>query len=490
MRHGITRLCSLAVILTLLLSLITGCGNKQDEFDADKLLESLLKEVTYSGELKNIDDNAKMYFSELPEDTTVKLYTVGGYFADEVALLTFKDESNSAAAEKIIKSHVKELREQFLNYVPKEVGKIDNAVIFQNGKYIFLCITNDYKTAKNILSGKNTDTKNTKISEKRKKESNEKEEKKKYPQIKSKSGEYHLYDGAAIRVDNSAFELYTYVDSTADSYASIVNKTAKSLKGKTNVYALAIPTAIGVVFPDDIAKKYTDYSDQGKAIEKIYSKMSESVKTVNCFENMMMHRNEYLYFRTDFHWNGRGAFYAYDSFCKTKGIATIPLSERTEKKFKKFLGELYWNNTGKDANIGNTPDTVLAYCPKSTTATMKFTDKNGNTYPWNIIHDVSSYKSSVKYSTFTGGDNPITVFKNPDITDGSVCVVVKESFGNALLPFLVDHYSTIYEIDYRYWEGSLTQFAEKKNATDLIFANNLSMIRSNYLVGKLSEITG
>ena len=69
-----------------------------------------------------------------------------------------------------------------------------------------------------------------------------------------------------------------------------------------------------------------------------------------------------------------------------------------------------------------------------------------------------------------------------------MCVIVKESYGNALLPYLVDHYSTIYEIDYRYWEGNLFDFALEKGADDLIFANNLSMIGSNLLIGKLDGI--
>ena len=104
--------------------------------------------------------------------------------------------------------------------------------------------------------------------------------------------------------------------------------------------------------------------------------------------------------------------------------------------------------------------------------------------------DVSNWKTSTKYSTFAGGDNPFAVFTNPDVTDGSVCVVVKESYGNALLPYLVDHYSTIYEIDYRYWNGNLIDFAAEKNANDLIFANNLSMIGSSLLIGKLAGIVG
>ena len=93
----------------------------------------------------------------------------------------------------------------------------------------------------------------------------------------------------------------------------------------------------------------------------------------------------------------------------------------------------------------------------------------------------------MKYNTFAGGDNPITVYKNPNVTDGSVGVVVKDSFGNALMPYMVDHYSTLYELDYRYWEGNLADFCKEVGAKDLTIANNMSMIRAAVLVAYLAN---
>ena len=121
---------------------------------------------------------------------------------------------------------------------------------------------------------------------------------------------------------------------------------------------------------------------------------------------------------------------------------------------------------------------------------MTFTDRDGQTYAWSIITDVTDWNSGSKYNTFAGSDNPYSEFTNPDVTDGSVCVIVKDSYGNALLPYLVDHYSTIYEIDYRYWNGNLADFVREKNADDLIIAHNLVMIGSDYLIGMFANIVG
>ncbi len=496
------RILSLALALVLLLS-IAGCSKKEENIDPKAVVQSLLTQVQYATELSAVGENAILYFPDLPQGTTIELYTGSGYFADEVALLTLPKASDGSAAMEVVKKHLAELRNQFMNYVPEEVGKIDNAITRQVGPYLFLCITNDTQNANQVLDhmSKASESKPT---------ANESQPvvtesqptldvsgsptqapdvpTGNYPTLKSQSGTYHDYGTGVIRVDNTAFEQYTYVDAAAEVYAGLVNKVAQSLKGETKVYDLAIPTAVGVVLPDDIAQKLPSNSNQAEALETLFAKMSDDVITVNCFSNLMAHRDEYLYFHTDYHWNGRGAYYAYESLCKAMGKEPIALEERTEKKFDGFLGVLYWQNSGEDPILKENPDTVHAYCPKSENATMKYTDQDGNTYDWEIISDVSDWAASTKYSAFAGADNPYAVFTNPDVTDGSVCVVVKESYGNALLPYLVDHYSTIYEIDYRYWDGDLVSFAKEKKADDLIFANNLTMIGSNFLIGKLANI--
>lgn len=508
MKRFKTKFLACAVSGFMCASLFVGCGQKSVEMteeNASNLLDALLEDVSFDTDLSLVSNNTELYFPDLPDGTTIQLYTGSGYFADEVAMFVLPDKSDSEEAMEVIEKHVAELKNQFANYVPEEVGKIDDAVIFQNGKYIFLCITDDTATANEILQNKEVsdsdESKDTKETESVKEtesiketetdsvETTESDVVVEYPKLQSKSGTYYDYGADAIRVDNSAFELYTYVEASAEVYANIVNDVAKQLNGKTDVYSLVIPTAIGIILPDDIAEILPSYTDQGESIEKIFAKMSDEIIKVNCFDNLMSHRDEYLYFRTDFHWNGQGAYYAYEAFCESKNVQAISLEERTEKQFDGFLGGLYWNNCSEDELLAENPDTVYAYYPKSTTATMEYTDVDGNTHPWNIISDVTDWKVSKKYSTFAGADNPIAVFNNPEVTDGSVCVIVKESFGNALLPYLVDHYSTIYEIDYRYWEGNLIDFVEEKQADDLIFANNLSMITSNYLIGKLNGIT-
>ena len=289
---------------------------------------------------------------------------------------------------------------------------------------------------------------------------------------------------SVVTVDDSGYELYTYVDDEADKYAKCINQAARELDGKANVYDMVIPLSSGITFPDNLRARIQS-TDQHEAVQKIQEKMEKGVKIVDVFDTLMQHRNEEIYFRTDHHWTALGAYYAYETFCGTKGIEPETLDSHEKMKFGGFLGSFYKDT--KDEALKNHPDKVETFAPNDD-CIMHVTASDGTKYDWPVIYDVSKYGASLKYSTFIAGDNPYTVIENKDKTDGSACVVVKESFGNAFVPFLVDHYQTIYVVDYRYWTGSVSQLAREKMVQDVLFINNLSMIRNKSLVGKLARV--
>lgn len=292
--------------------------------------------------------------------------------------------------------------------------------------------------------------------------------------------------GGVYVVGSSGFEMYNYVDSLAKSYADIVTAVADQLSGTSTVYTLAVPLSSGITLPDAL---YSDIpgSDQAQAEKDILAAMGNNVKTVPLHDMLMSHRSEYIYFRTDHHWTALGAYYAYREFCGAKGITPHSLSEYEVSQFDGFLGSFY-NDAGKPDIMKNDPDTVTAYHPISTEARMQYGKTADSLTPGKVIYDESDAAAGLKYGTFIMGDNPYTVIENPDLSDGSKCVVVKESFGNAFVPFLVDHYQTVYVIDYRYYSGSVSDFAKTNGVTDVIFINNLSAIRGSYQMGKLAGV--
>ena len=303
-----------------------------------------------------------------------------------------------------------------------------------------------------------------------------------YDKIESKE-KVKVVNGVAV-VGNSAYELFTYRESSAKAYAKAVNALAKDLDGKAEVYDMVIPLSSGITFPDNLVEKI-DSTNQRNAMLSIMGMMNSQVKSVDIYDALMKHRKEYIYFRTDHHWTALGAYYAYTALCEEMGIEPEKLEEYETREFEGFVGSFY--NDTKNESLKKHPDVITAYLPKSE-AKMHVTPAKGQDYDWDIIYDVSAYGASLKYSTFIASDNPFTEITNQTLTDESACIVVKESFGNAFVPFLVDHYQHVYVVDYRYWQGNLSKLAEEKKAKDVILLNNLSMIRNQYLVGELQGV--
>lgn len=272
--------------------------------------------------------------------------------------------------------------------------------------------------------------------------------------------------------NNKAYEIFYYNQGGSVKYASVLN-TVKAMLPEVNVYDILVPNSFGVELDPSLQEELGSGNMQD-AFNYIFSMMDPGIHRLSVFDTLYAHRDEYIFFNTDHHWTALGAYYSYRAFCEEKGITPHELSEFQYVDYSGFYGTFYFATNRNEALKAN-PDHVEAWIPMGTND-MVATDENGQTYKANIINDVSEANAGRKYNCFIKGDNAFTVINNPKITDGSSCVVVKESYGNAFVPFLVDHYQNVYVVDYRYYRDNLTQFIIDNRVQDLIFVNNVQAI--------------
>lgn len=129
---------------------------------------------------------------------------------------------------------------------------------------------------------------------------------------------------------------------------------------------------------------------------------------------------------------------------------------------------------------------MVAYIPKGTnTCTMTNTD--GSTVQWPIVNDVSNYAKSELYAAF-GADKPFTVAHNETITDGSAVMVIKDSYGNAFIPWLIDHYEYVYWVDYRYTSNTISQMVQDYGVQDVIISLQIYNATTKNAISKLVSI--
>ena len=141
----------LTAVLALAAVIFTSCAPAKEAFDADKVLERLLTEVAYGDELEDSAAYSDFLLGELPEGTEVKLYTASGMHADTVMRFLAADESDKPAIRSVIDGYISSLSADVMKYDANELPKLQNAVVYENGLYIFVCITDDTAAAKAIL---------------------------------------------------------------------------------------------------------------------------------------------------------------------------------------------------------------------------------------------------------------------------------------------------------------------------------------------------
>ncbi len=289
-----------------------------------------------------------------------------------------------------------------------------------------------------------------------------------------------IQDGLFVQGD-AAYSRYFFSLDSATRYIEMMNRVAQELSGETEVYSIIIPDSTQIMLDPELVEQLGGSSEE-QAIDYYYGMLSDEVHTIDTFDTLYEHRDEYLYFRTDHHWTQLGAYYVYQNLAEEMGVNPHSLSDFEKVNFGDFLGTFY-STCGSEEMLAH-PDFVEAYLPMGTNE-MTFYTTEGEEYAWNVVRDVTDWDIYAKYSCFIGGDNPYSYIENPEIPDGSSCLLVKESFGNALAPFLVDHYQYVYIIDYRYYNENLLDFVRENAVDDLILANNVAILGSSYVAERL-----
>jgi len=298
--------------------------------------------------------------------------------------------------------------------------------------------------------------------------------------------------GTIIIIGDNAMDIPTATNEVIDDYAAAVNHLNDALGPDVRTISLVTPNSGEFYSPED---KHTGVHSQKDMIERCYGGMDESVVTVDAYSLLREHADEYIFFRTDHHWTALGAYYAYVQFCEAVGFEPAKLEEFQSGTYTGFLGSMYTFTQGypqSDA-LRDNPDTLTYYLPKVEAHAKYYSDSTlSDGVPISVVYTKLAEDVQNKYLCFIGGDNPICVIETE--VDGPVCMVLKESYGNAFVPFLTSHYSKIVVIDPRKFnqEGmpslDLKAFAAQEGVDDLLIINYPFMICNSYYIEWLNRL--
>ena len=267
---------------------------------------------------------------------------------------------------------------------------------------------------------------------------------------------------------DSAYELYYFSEKAVRAHASLLN-TVQAMFPKVKLSAMIVPNSFGVILDPKVQEKLAS-SGMDQAIAYSYSLMDKRVNTVNVFDALSAHKKEYIYFRTDHHWTQLGAYYGYQEYCKSMGYSTKPLSDYQKMDFPEFYGTFYFFMNRPESLKGH-PDQVTAY--QGSMNTMQYTDSKGNLQEGKLINDASQMLPGNKYNCFMLGDHGYVEIHNEGAPRKKSILVLKDSYGNAFVPLLVQDYRDVYVVDYRHYQGNASSLIQEKGIEEILFLNNI-----------------
>ena len=202
--------------------------------------------------------------------------------------------------------------------------------------------------------------------------------------------------------------------------------------------------------------------------------LDDSIIKVDAYSSLVDKSKEYIYFRTDHHWTARGAYYAYSAFCDAAGATAPAITDFKTHNIDGFVGSLY--RSSQASVLKKDPDYVECFELLVDATNMVYSSQamTDGTKTYIVANKVSGDN---KYLAFISGDQPIEKITT-SVKNGKKILVLKESFGNAFVPFLCNNYEEVYVVDPRKIDMNLPEFV-KTNGIQEVLAINYSFGLSN-----------
>ncbi|MBQ3842926.1 MAG: hypothetical protein II820_09575 [Ruminiclostridium sp.] len=257
-----------------------------------------------------------------------------------------------------------------------------------------------------------------------------------------------------------------------DMWAEAVNTFAKKLPD-VKVYSMAVPIPSEFYTPQSFWNSGFTVSQYNKVL-RIREGLS-GVTDVDAYSALAEHTDEYIYSRTDHHWTPLGAYYAAQKFAEAAGVDFPELDKYTPVSRSGYVGSMY--TYSKDVHLYNDAETFTMYLSPNvdriSTTYYNTAFRGGYAGDLFVTRNASAF-----YCSFIGSDDRITHVKT-DVGNGRTLVVFKQSYGNALIPFLTSGFEDIYVCDMRYFDLNGVQFCKDVGATDLLFADCVMIAAGN-----------
>lgn len=224
-----------------------------------------------------------------------------------------------------------------------------------------------------------------------------------------------------------------------------------------------IPVYLGLI--PSAAEVWRDKLPEGAASWDQNAYLAQAADTglplIDFSAALTAHAGEPIFYRTDHHWTSLGAFYGANALLESLGREPLKEQDFTpETASTDFNGTLY----SQSGIHWLTPDTMEYWVEEDGLTVTSW--RTGSPEP-GMLYDRSYLTQKDKYSSFLGGNQPLCVIRNENARDGGRLLLIRDSYSDALAPFLAQSFAEVHLLDLRYYRMSPAQYAAE-NGIDQI----------------------
>lgn len=240
----------------------------------------------------------------------------------------------------------------------------------------------------------------------------------------------------------------------------------------------AVGSHVSVMIVPSSYEVYKENMPEGAPVINQKEKIAEIHNVLNggrsfdVLSLMEANKNEQLYYKTDHHWNIKGAYLAYKEYMEAIGEPPVDLNILEENQVADFYGTFF-----SKAKPFNGVADILTYYDIHGIEMSIGEDK------YDSLYDLSYLETRDKYSIYLRGNNPLTIIKNKNLSNGKKLLVIKDSFANSMVPFLTQNFEEIQVIDLRSFMPKLNAYVKEQEFDNiLVLYNFVNFARDTNLI--------
>lgn len=275
---------------------------------------------------------------------------------------------------------------------------------------------------------------------------------------KQENNDVHLCENGTL-IEGFKRPESSVLDSNMSALNTLVGNTDAKvyfalIPDKSDIYSSLLPKNV----PNDSEKEVIDYC---------YGQSNAT--NVDMYSALSAHKDEYIFYRTDHHWTSLGAYYGLSALAESMGLPCPALDSYTDRH---VVSEEFYGTTWSSSGFSWVdPDTmeIFVNAPEG----LKVTSYPQGSPVEGKLYDFSFLEKKDKYSMFMGGNCPMHVIETGN-EDKPSLLILRDSYTDSLIPFLLDDFSEIHVLDLRYYRASLKAYIEQNDFDNVLVCYSVS----------------